>query len=192
MNVPMSLEFSSDALADFLDYMADKGLANKNTIQSRKAACAKMLEILDTSESSDLREVDIDEVAMRFANLKGTNYSPQSLQVYKSRVNSSLQDFLRYKQNPANFKPSASSGGKGKSTPSGKVRVRKRPEVVVPRPSVNHQNEQKEAGLSGASTINIPVALRVDCVMQLNGLPTDLTPAEADKISAVVKAMAMG
>ena len=36
---------SREALADFHDYLADKGLMEKNTAQSRKAAVTKVLAI---------------------------------------------------------------------------------------------------------------------------------------------------
>lgn len=35
-----------------------------------------------------------------------------------------------------------------------------------------------------------PIPLRADVTVQLHNLPADLTPAEADKIAAVVRALA--
>ena len=189
--VPVSLEYSAGAVMEFMDYMAEKGLANKNTATSRKAACSKMFSILDSAEASDVRNLDVDELAARFNNLKGTKYSPKSLQVYKSRVARALQDFLAFKADPANFKPAAAQSQKSKtsnkSQDSSQTSVRGslgRTAHVVP-----------DAGVMGVvgnvRTIDIPIALRPDHVIVLSGLPVDLSSSEAEKISAVVKAMAL-
>jgi hypothetical protein len=186
-NAPLSLEYSSEALMEFLDYLAKKGLVNSNTIVSRKAASNKMLSILSPGEASDLRLIDLDQLATRFANLKGKSYNPQSLQVYKSRVATSLDDFFRYKENPANFK-AGGSGSKAGSTNT----VKSKPKKVVVRSPSNPESNVIERGqhtLTSAATINFPVPLRPNCVVQINGLPVDLTRAEAAKIAAVVSAM---
>jgi hypothetical protein len=197
-NAPISLEYSAEALMDFLDYLSKKGLVNSNTIISRKAASNKMLAILSPGEAADLRQVDLDQLATRFANLKGKGYSPQSLQVYKSRVATSLEDFFRYKENPANFKVGSTarktaSGGfsLARSALSGKLTVsrgKKSAERPVARTEAQDV-ERAQPTMISAATINFPVPLRPNCVVQINGLPVDLTKAEAAKIAAVVSAM---
>lgn len=183
---------------DFLDYLAKKGLVNSNTIVSRKAASNKMLGILSPGEAADLRHVDLEQLATRFANLKGKDYSPQSLQVYKSRVATSLDDFFRYKENPANFKMSASSkkhilarpvAGRSASGVSASGVKNKR--GLVPEIGRNEARtvDRIQPTMISASTVNFPVPLRPDCVVHINGLPVDLTKAEAAKIAAVVNAM---
>jgi hypothetical protein len=197
-NAPISLEYSAEALMGFLDYLAKKGLVNSNTIISRKAASNKMLAILSPGEAADLRQVDLDQLATRFANLKGKDYSPQSLQVYKSRVATSLEDFFRYKENPANFKvgSSAKKTASGvwsiaRSASNGRIvvsRVKKGAERPVARTEAQ-DDERSRPTVASAATINFPVPLRPNCVVQINGLPVDLTKAEAAKIAAVVSAM---
>ena len=169
------------------DYLADKGLVNKNTIVSRKASCNKMLAILDPGEAADLRGLDLDRLAKRFGNLKGKAYTAQSLQVYKSRVGTSLADFFRYKENPANFKVGGASA-------KGSLIVKPKPKVFVKVKSPNAEiSTARPMHMSGtnvsAETINFPVPLRPNCFVQINGLPVDLTKAEAAKIAAVVSAM---
>lgn len=187
-NSPISLEYSSAALLDFLDYLGRKGLVNQNTVVSRKASCSKMLGILDPGEAADLRSVDIDRLASRFGHLRGRSYSPKSLQVYKSRVNTSIHDFLKYKENPANFKI---AGGETKTAPGIKGKPRpSKPQnssaLTVQEASARASNVQPHS----VSTINFPVPLRSNVVVQINGLPVDLTKQEAAKICAVVQAMA--
>lgn len=185
-NAPLSLEYSLDELIGFLDYLADKGLVNKNTIVSRKAACNKMLALLDPGEAADLRGLDVDLLATRFGHLKGKTYTAQSLQVYKSRVVTALADFFRYKENPANFKV-------GGANPKSTVKVRPKSKGTARLPAQAATNALNTMHMTVASvaapTINFPVPLRSNCVVQINGLPVDLTKAEAAKIAAVVNAM---
>ena len=184
-NAPLSLEYSLDELIGFLDYLADKGLVNKNTVVSRKAACNKMLAILGPGEAADLRGLDLDLVATRFGHLKGKGYTAQSLQVYKSRVGTALADFFRYKENPANFKV---GGGSAKGSP--KVKPKSLAKASSPQADLGAvRSVPASAGGVIAATINFPVPLRPNCVVQINGLPVDLTKAEAAKIAAVVSAM---
>ena len=110
----MSSDYSASELLKFLDYLGKKGLMNKSTVVARKAASNNMLSILGDGEASDLRKIDLDELATRFGNLKGEKYTPKSLQVYKSRLSKARDDFVRYKDNPANFTVGAKSRQRGK------------------------------------------------------------------------------
>ncbi len=93
------------ALDGFLDFLAQKGLVPKNTISARKAAVNKVLGILAPEELSNVIQLDMDEVAHRFANLEGQNYTPDSLKTYVSRSRVAIDDFERYLENPMAFKP---------------------------------------------------------------------------------------
>jgi hypothetical protein len=175
------------ALTTFLDYLASKGLMAKNTAAGRKAACGKVLGVLDPEEQSDVLNIDLDDAMTRFINLEGRGYTPSSLNVYKSRVASALSDFASYLQNPAAFKPStASKKSNGETTKrSGVSRSPK-------RPSVEADVQKRQEPPQGAPSANVfPIPIRADVVVRINGLPFDLTPAEAEKIASVVKAMAM-
>ncbi len=167
-------------LLSFLDYLSNKGLLNKNTAISRKASCNKMLGILGEDETADLRGIDLDQVETRFANLVGTKYTPKSIRVYKSRVKTSLDDFFRYKENPANFKLDKPNGKKG-SGPKGEAPAKLEVEDY----------SRSETAMSAPRKIDIPVALRPGCIIQINGVPVDLSKAEAHKIANVIIAQAM-
>ncbi|MDH3666795.1 MAG: hypothetical protein OEN23_07670 [Paracoccaceae bacterium] len=180
----MRNDFSREALLEFLDYLSEKGLANKNTIVGRKAAANNVLSILNEQEAADLRSIDLTDVEVRFQNLMGSKYTPKSLQVYRSRVGKAVRDFLRYKENPANFRVRSSQGtrkarGKAPNDQGNDAAERNR---------VDHD----VGGVARADTVNIPVPLRPSCIVQLNGVPVDLTPHEARKIANVAIAMAQG
>lgn len=178
---------SLSALLAFLDYLAAKGLMARNTVAGRKAAASRVLGILDPEEQTDISQVDLDAAMARFINLEGKGYTPSSLAVYKSRVASAINDFVSWSENPAGYKPSV--GSKKPNTENGK-----KPNASKPRkqdPAQPHSQSKIEAPV--AVTANVfPIPIRSDVVVRIHGLPFDLTAAEAEKIAAVVKAMAIG
>jgi len=102
-------KYSAAALDEFLAYLGEKGLMAKPTVSSRRAACNKMLSVLDAEETADVRALDIEQVARRFHNLEGKNYTPDSLKTYKSRVSKAIEDFQNYLSDPMTFKPKSST-----------------------------------------------------------------------------------
>ena len=174
---------SRTSLLSFLDYLANKGLMNKATVAARKAAVNQVLSILDDKEAQDVSALDLNEVMSRFHNLAGTKYSPGSLGNYRSRVKSAIDDFVRYQKDPVSFKP---------ATPSGGRRQQNRPRD----PSVPEATQLSEQSLKGveapptAMSI-LPIPIRPDLTVKIQGLPYDLTVHEANKIANVVKAMAL-
>ncbi len=181
----MLTDYSVTALLEFLDYLDNKGLANKNTISARKASANKMLSILDDSEKADLRNVRIDELAKRFGNLQGTHYKPESLQVYKSRTNAAISDFMRYKDNPSTFRMDAGNG-KAPQPKSGTDRT----SAALNRPATKSEAPAQSPALSRPTSFDVPVPLRPGSIVQINGIPVDLTAEEAKKIANVVMAFA--
>lgn len=169
------------ALLDFQDYLSKKGLMNKATASARKAAVNKVLGILDEAEAGDVSTLDIDKVMSRFHNLEGSKYTPSSLNIYKSRVKSAIDDFLRYQKDPLNFKPAGQNVGRAErvKTPT--------PSDVAPHKEV-HRNSPIEAPPAAVNILPIPI--RPELTIKIQGLPFDLTAAEANKIANVIKAMA--
>lgn len=186
----MSNQKSKAALLDFLEYLARKGLMNKTTISSRKAAVNNVLGILDDEEASDVSKIDLDDVMRRFHNLNGLNYTSDSLTTYKSRVRSALDDFLSYLDNPMAFRPSTGGGGrKGQDRPRASlVDTRKRNTAV----SSSAVEQTSELTPPAVATLILPIPIRADLTVYIQGLPYDLTQAEASKIANVIRAMAVG
>lgn len=177
---------SLSSLLDFLDYLANKGLMPRNTAVGRKAACNKVLGILDPEEQTDVTQVDVENAMTRFINLEGKSYTPGSLVVYKGRVASAIADFGSYLENPASFKPlTKSKKAKPDNSKVGTATGVKRKEAV------RHAEEVRTETSQQPSANVFPIPIRSDVVVRINGLPFDLTQAEADKIAAVVKALAL-
>jgi hypothetical protein len=185
----MSNGRSTADLMKFLDYLADKGLMLAATAASRKAAANKMLAVLSEDEARDVTIVDIDDVALRFHNLNGQQYTPGSIKTYKSRVSSAIEDFSAYLANPLSFRISS------------KPRQRSR----SPKEAVVVSGAGAAAGISAATAVTqpvvssplptganiLPVPLRPELTIQIAGLPFDLTPAEAKKIANIILAHAI-
>lgn len=179
----MSNKKSREAILDFQDYLGNKGLMAKGTVTARKAALNKVLGILPIDEAEDVTVIDLDEVMTRFHNLEGQGYTPGSLKTYKTRVKAALSDFESYLENPLAFKPSL------------KQRARKSNNNQSAKPAVTNSSSAAEVKPDSPSKFqesNIwPIPLRPDLTIRIDGIPHDLTEAEAKKISNVILAMAM-
>jgi hypothetical protein len=179
-------DYSLDAFNRFMDSASKKGLYNKNTAQSRKAAANKVLGVLDESELVDLRSIDTDSVFDRFQNKEGSSYTPDSLQVYKSRLKSALADFLTWVENPAAFRPSGSQKSKGNGSRTAPERAKPAASPAtfsVQPPAVPHHDSPQN--------LIIPVPLREGLTVRISNIPADLTEAEATRLAAILKAYAV-
>jgi hypothetical protein len=184
----MSGKKSREAAIEFLEYLAQKGLMAPATARARKAAVNTVLGILDEQESQDVTSINLDDVMNRFGHLQGKDYTPQSLRTYKSRVKSALDDFASYVENPLAFKPNV-------QTRERRPAQSKAPSSVIrntPDSSVSDVSRPSAPAVSGpmASSI-LPIPIRADLTIHIQGLPFDLTEAEAKKIASVIQAMAM-
>lgn len=177
--------YSLTALMDFIDYTGRKGLLNKNTAQSRRLAVNKILSVLDEDEATDLRKVDIDQVYERFENLYGSEFKPDSLRVYYSRLNSAISDFLTWKKNPSSFKPTVQKRKHKLSTANSRSESVKRDS-----PSKATANGLPSATETEIDGLSIPIPLRPGKLVEIRGIPEDLTSGEARKIAGVITAYA--
>lgn len=165
----------------FLDYLREKGLIPSGTAASRKATANKVTAILSDEEAADVTALDLDEVMTRFHNLNPQQYTSESLQTYRSRMKTALEDFKAYSTNPLGFKP------------SGQARSKPRQNAEKPRPVTAAASGVSDAPatpeLRSLPNISVlPIGLRFDLIVQIAGLPFDLTKAEAQKIANIVLA----
>jgi hypothetical protein len=179
----MSGSRSRAELLKFLDYVGSKGLLSPATAESRKASVNKVLGILSDDEAEDVSKLDLEEVVHRFANLHGQSYTQDSLRTYKSRTKSSIEDFLRYVDNPLSFKVGGQTRERKSKQSNGQAGAPRR-EMDAPPPA-----PPRGSPPIAASSI-LPIPIRADLVVHVQGLPFDLTEAEAKKIANVIQAMA--
>lgn len=176
---------SAKAVMQFLEYCKDKGLMKPRTAESRKAAVNQVLGILSEDEASDVAQVNLDVVMRRFQNLHGDRYTPDSLRTYKARVKNSIFDFLRFRENPMDFKPTPAVSAKPNTKPKPPSKPATRTDGT-PRTTAIWSS----SGSSFLSTSTLPIPIRQDLTVLIHGLPFDLSETEARKIANVVLALA--
>lgn len=177
----MSFESNLPGLLGFLDWMADKGYAPANTISSRKAAVNKVISSLGPDEASAVLDLDVEDAINRFATKRGGDYSTESLQSYKSRLRTALDDFRGYKADPVGFRP------------AGRIPVRPKPEITPGKKK--RKLIRPAASPAPASSPSppltqdvIPIAIREGVVVKIGNLPFDLSAEEARKLANVILA----
>lgn len=178
---------SLEGLMGFLDWNADKGLMAKNTVNGRKAAVSGVLSVLDPEEKGDITVLDLDSVMTRFINLQGKKYNTSSLTVYKSRTNASINDFIKWLDNPLSFKPMP-----GKPVKKVSSKASKSGRTAISSESIGSPHVPNSTSSVHQASANVfPIQIRENLIVRIHGLPFDLTAAEAERIANVVKAMAI-
>lgn len=186
----MAKDYSEAAFLGFCDYAAEKGLWKKETARSRKSSSKRLLALLDSGEKGDLRQVDMDHLSERFANVEGTGFRPHSLSTYQSRLKVAVAEFVAWTDNPMNFKPSSSNRGSRRQTGASD-----RSKELPGRNQAQHK-QQASPDVSTNSPDNgeplvFPIPIRAGMVVSLVGVPADLSEAEAEKVAGVVRALAV-
>ena len=184
----MDNDYSLDALAAFLDYTAEKGLIKRNTATARKRAALKILAVLEDSEKRDLRDIDVDHTFDRFTNLQGTEFKPDSLKVFKSRLRSALTDFFAYVESPSTFKPSGAQRNTIKRSKAKASNSAQNKQVETESTTVK---KEEYPGAHSPQHLVIPIPLRDGLTVKIHNIPADLSKQESEKIAAIIKAYAM-
>lgn len=180
----MAGQRSRTELLKFLDYVRIKGLVSPATAEARKASANKVLGILSEEEAEDVLALDLDQVVTRFGNLHGKSYTPDSLRTYKSRTKSSLDDFARYLENPMAFKSGVQLRERKQKNGKSELESAAANRGDEVQPTIRH------SPMPTASSNIVPIPLRADLTIHVQGLPFDLTEPEAKKIANVILAMA--
>ncbi len=178
----MSANRSREALAEFLEYVGAKGLMPQATVQARRAASSKILAVLESDEAGDVTSIDVDHVMTRFHNLEGRKYTPASLATYRSRLISTLEDFRSYLENPISYRPNNQARSKPKSENGKREAVKSAPSPTPQQPNAA-VTPPPSAGV-------IPIPIRANLVVQIHGIPFDLSRAEAQRVANVILALA--
>ena len=172
-------DYSESAFLEFLRKTAVSGIVKPATGRARKLAAEHLLLQLKSHERLDLRAVDVDDLCSRFHKLQGSTIRPEILEVYNQRFTSAQKDFISWTANPAQF---VSNEGE---LPESKL--------VASRDDAGQAMAREELTLNPPRSPHdiFPVPLREDLVVYLQNVPLDMTTKEANKIAAVVKALAV-
>ena len=172
-------DYSQTAFLKFLRVGAVTGITSPATARSRKLAAENLLVQLNTQERHDLRLLDVDELCSRFHKLQGSTIRPESIEVYKERLCSALKDFIEWTEDPAGFQ--SVEGEKPEAV------------LVASRDTPGQAQAREELALNPPRSPHdiFPIPIREDLVVYLQNVPLDMTQAEARKIAAVVRALAL-
>jgi hypothetical protein len=172
-------DFSEAAFLEFLRESAVSGVVKPATGRARKLAAEQLLGQLKSHERLDLRQLDVDELCSRFHKLQGSTIRPENLQVYNERLGGALQDFLRWTEHPTQFISTEGelSDVKKVANRDDAGQAAAREQIMLNPPRSPHEI--------------FPVPLRHDLVVYLHNIPLDMTAVEAQKIAAIVQALAL-
>jgi hypothetical protein len=171
-------DYSEAAFHSFMRESAVSGLIKPAIARSRKLAAEHLLIELRSHERTDLRLVDVDELCSRFHKLQDSTIRPESLDLYKSRLKDALGDFIRWTDEPGTFVPRESEFKATRKSLRQETaeEARAREELALNPPRSPHDI--------------FPVPIRPDLVVYIQNVPLDMTRKEAEKIAAVVRALA--
>lgn len=173
--------YTQDGLLEFLKQSGMAGMINPATARSRRTAAEHLLTQLSGDEVQDLRKVDVDDLCSRFHKLQGSSIRPETLRLYNTRLKAALTDYFSWIDDPDGF---VSVGAESRS-------LRKRSESDRGRRSAEEKAlEEIRLGVPDKPSEILPVPIRPDLVVFIQGIPLDLTPDEADKIARVIRALA--
>jgi hypothetical protein len=175
------MDTTGNALVDHWNWAVSKGLMNRNTGNSLRAACAKVLPVMEGWEELDVRELDVEDVLKRFVNLRSQEYKPDSLEAYKRRFRQAVTSFLEYADDPAAWKPAQREPRQPKNGGNGTQ-------------SKGAQHKQAEVGargeLKGSNLHEYDFPLREDVMAKLV-VPRDVTNTEMKRLIAWARTLAI-
>jgi hypothetical protein len=147
------------------------------------------------ANTDDVRHIDVEAATIKYHNKHPGDLTPGSLRTYENRMNRLLGEFVKYNQNPANYKPRsrglprangerpARSEAKRKSTATGtgaEVRSATSAEAV---PAATEAPTSTPA-------LAMSYPLRENFVAQVV-LPRNLSTDEARKLCAFIRTLAV-
>ncbi len=174
--------YTSVRLLEFLRQAPEQGLLNAAVAKSRFAACEQLFTELNLNERADIRLIDVEDLCSRLHKIEGSTIRPDVVELYKTRVQAALTDYLAWLRAPTGF---VSIGGES-------ARRDKR-EAVYGREHSEESAALEEIVLatSERKLDLVSVPLRDDVTVFISNLPLNLSVSEAEKISNVVQALAV-
>ena len=174
--------YRSSRLVEFLRQAPEQGLLNSAVAKSRFAAVEQVFAELNAAERHDIRLIDVDAVCARLHKIEGSTIRPEVVELYKSRVQAALTDYLAWAGNPQGF---ASIGGEA-------ARARKQaPQSERERSLETAALEEIKLSTSGPGSDLLSVPLRENVTVHIANLPLNLSAQEARRIAGVIEALAL-
>lgn len=175
----MSLISDTEEVTKFLELAGKKAILNEHTINCRMTACNNLFSILNEGEDNVKYMLDnLDLLVNRFRN-KHSNVQASTLKVYKSRLKSSLEDYVSWSKDPLAWEKSVLE--KVNASPN-KDRKAKAKQKALPRhvtketvsPAAPRETEARAAlpATQGGRRVSFPIRsdFNVEMVIPTEGL----------------------
>jgi len=176
------MEKNAKSLVDHWTWAADKGLMNRNTAAGLRSACARVLEVLgDGWEQTDITDLNVDDILLRFQNLKKKDFVPQVLEAYKHRFRKAITSYFEYLGNPGGWKP----GAQEKPSASQREHTSRQRRHATASVTV-----ERKTDVLDADHVEYPFPLRPGVMARLV-LPCNLTKSDVARLSAFMSMLVM-
>ena len=173
-------QYSQQELVRFLSYLKDKNLVKPRTVNSWSSAVSNLLSDLSASEDNDVRMVDIDLAVHRAAN----KISPSSLRSYRTRTKRAIEEFIKWKNDPSNYRPPHLYKTKPGLIPKHSPKSdRVSAEISSDENSIQSENLSEASSHPFGLSLSYP--LRPDFLAQIF-IPRDLSQLEAKRLGAFI------
>ncbi len=180
-------KFAPEDLYAFLEDMGRKGWLHETTAKAMASASRRLFSVLDQDEPVDLSTIDPDDLTERFKN-KTKNVSAQTAETYKKRLVTALEYYKSYKADPQ-WKPPTRQP---KRTPTAKKATTRsrdaRPYNETPQDASESMSTRSASPAEGFATY---FPLRDNIIVKISGLPKNLKTAEAIRMAAFIKTLAV-
>lgn len=180
--------FSRKSLFEFIDYVDKKNLVKHSAARNWRSAAKQLLSVLDDNEAvlADLRGINVDELISRFTNKKGRDMTPVTMKVYRTRFLTAITNFVSWAEDPVNFKPNVSSRAISKAAATKAQKTKTANESQRPLPA----DYPIASAKSASDSVIFPIPLADGRIVTVHNLPNNLCSKDAEKICAVIRALA--
>ena len=172
--------YTVDKLLAFLREAPEQGVLNPAVARSRVNAIDQLFTVLSPEERADIRLIDVARLAGRLHTLEGSTLRPEVVDLYRTRVNDALVDYLAWLSNPKTF-----------ATISGHALRR---DSLARAPETENAEETRAIENIALATSErrkdyVSVPLREGVTVFITNLPLDLSVDEAGRLARVITAL---
>jgi len=169
----MTHNYSTQAFFDFLYELPSLGLINEATARNLKNSALLLLSVIETRSDDDVRDLDVEALIEKYVDTQTTKPGESTIQSYQSRFKSAVNKFEEYVR-VGTIVNLADTEGNLDGFDALEQKLEK----------------AKQGKREKTQTFNLPIVVRPEtgAMITVQGLPTDLTSEEAERILTVLKA----
>ncbi len=177
---------------EYLDNLTEKGKATPGAITPLKIAFTKVVQVVDGEnwESTEVKNIDVEDYLSRFANLTMGKYTSDSLTAYKSRVNKAVSWYTQFLDKPG-WTPDIQRRNRGP-----KASTIKETQKADSTPASEALKPQQDSSQLISTIHNVPGRILypyplLDGQLVHISLPVKLSKNDAKRIGAFIESIAI-